>query len=232
MWSRSIYFGARTFPVPHETECGSGHYSVHERPQSAAVVAFTGMDIDFSSYSDAELYGFLREAKGLRDAAFTEIYERHSTRIYLYCRKILGSSDVADDAFQETFSLFLKSVGGSREMTNLPAYLLRIARNVCLQMVQRVRRRPESVFEDGFFAADVEMTPVERSELIALLDVALEVLPDEQREALILQVYEDMSYQEIADFMNVPLTTVRNWVVRAKKRLRDELQQYWTDYRK
>jgi RNA polymerase sigma factor (sigma-70 family) len=76
------------------------------------------------------------------------------------------------------------------------------------------------------------MTPVERSELIALLDVALEVLPDEQREALILQVYEDMSYQEIADFMNVPLTTVRNWVVRAKKRLRDELQQYWTDYRK
>ncbi|MFM8177760.1 MAG: RNA polymerase sigma factor [Candidatus Kapaibacterium sp.] len=192
---------------------------------------FDGMDIDFSSTTDTELYGFLREAKSTRDAAFTEIYERYSTRIYLYCRKILGSGEVADDAFQETFSLFLKSADVSREMTNLPAYLLRIARNVCLQMMQKVKRRPESVFEDGFFRTESEMMPVERAELIGLLEVALEVLPDEQREALILQVYDEMSYQEIADFMGVPLTTVRNWVVRAKKRLRDELQQYWADYR-
>lgn len=192
---------------------------------------FNSMNIDLSSYSDAELYAFLHQAKGMRDAAFTEIYERYSGRIFLYCRKILGSRDIADDAFQETFSLFLKSVHPNREMINLPAYLLRIARNVCLQMVRRVERRPETVFEDGFFKTDPEMVPVERSELIKLLDVALEVLPDEQREALILQVYDDMSYQEIADFMNVPLTTVRNWVVRAKRKLRNELQQYWSDYR-
>jgi RNA polymerase sigma-70 factor (ECF subfamily) len=189
------------------------------------------MLVDLSSYSDAELYAFLREPKSLRDAAFMEIYKRHADRIYLYCRKILGAQDIADDAFQETFALFLRSFDEQREMANLPAYLLRIARNVCLQMMQKVRRDPEFVFDDHFFKTDMETLPLERNELVKLLDVALEMLPDEQREALILQVYDDMSYQEIATFMNVPLSSVRNWVVRAKRKLRDSLKQYWADYR-
>lgn len=193
---------------------------------------FNGMNIDLSAYSDAELYAFLLQAKGLRDAAFTEIYERHSSRVYLYCRKIVGSSEVADDAFQETFALFLKSAREDREITNLPAFMLRIARNVCLQMKMKAQRRPEEVFRDSFFKTETEMLPMERAELIRVLNVALEVLPDEQREALILQVYDDLSYQEIADFMNVPISSVRNWVVRAKKKLRDELQHYWSDFRR
>jgi RNA polymerase sigma-70 factor (ECF subfamily) len=99
-------------------------------------------------------------------------------------------------------------------------------------MKMRAQRRPEEVFQDSFFETETEMLPMERAELIRILTVALEVLPDEQREALILQVYDDLSYQEIAEFMNVPLSSVRNWVVRAKKKLRDELQQYWSDYRR
>ncbi len=190
------------------------------------------MTQDFSSYTEAELYAMLFGAKAEKDAAFQEIYERTSTRIFMYCRKILGNVSAADDAFQETFALFLKTASPEKEMTNLPAYLIRIARNVCLRMRQRTQNHPEVMFNEGFFAAPAETNPMERAELSKLLTMALDVLPDDQREALILQAYEDLSYQEIADIMNVPMTTVRNWIVRAKRKLREALEQYWIDYRR
>jgi len=190
------------------------------------------MTKDYSTYTEAELYAMLFGAKSEKDAAFQEIYDRTSTRIFMYCRKILGSAHTADDAFQETYALFLKSASPEKEMTNLPAFLIRIARNVCLRMRQRVQHHSEVMFNEHFFASPTETSSMETAELSKLLTMALDVLPDDQREALILQAYEDMSYQEIADLMNVPMTTVRNWIVRAKRKLREALEQYWLDYRR
>ena len=82
--------------------------------------------------SDQKLYGMLRGAPQEREAAFRELYARHSSRVYLYCRKVMGPSEIAEDIFQQTFLRFLQSAETERVMTNLPAYLLRIARNLCL----------------------------------------------------------------------------------------------------
>ena len=59
-----------------------------------------------------------------------------------------------------------------------------------------------------------------------MIDSALNLIPEEQAEAFMLQVYQGMSYNEIAEFFEVPVSTVRNWVVRAKKKLRDILIPY------
>ena len=187
---------------------------------------------DYSTYTDAELYAFLFGEKVERDSAFTEMYDRYSSRIFMYCRKILGNMPAADDAFQETFALFLKTLSPDREMTNLPAYLIRIARNVCLRVRQRAQSHPEVLFNESLYESPRQDSKLETDELSRLLSLALDILPDDQREALILQAYEDMSYQEISELMNVPLTTVRNWIVRAKRKLREALEQYWADYRK
>jgi RNA polymerase sigma-70 factor (ECF subfamily) len=56
--------------------------------------------------------------------------------------------------------------------------------------------------------------------------MALELLGDEYREALVLQTYNELSYQEIAEIQGVPLTTVRNRIVRAKRKLREIVQPY------
>ena len=187
---------------------------------------------DYSIYSDAELYAFLFGEKSEKDEAFKEMYERYSARVFMYCRKIVGNMPAADDAFQETFALFLRTITPDRVMTNLPAYLIRIARNVCLRVRQRSQDHPEVMFNESYFVSPKEESQMESDELARLLSLALDILPDDQREALVLQAYEDMSYQEISELMNVPITTVRNWIVRAKRKLREALEQYWEDYRK
>jgi len=84
--------------------------------------------------SDIELYAALKNGKSVSEPAFAELYARHSPRIFAYCRRILGDRESAQDAFQETFIRFYNSAQQNREMTNVPAYLLRIARNICLNM--------------------------------------------------------------------------------------------------
>jgi len=175
--------------------------------------------------SDNELYKLLQSDHVVREQAFAEIYARHSTRIYSYCRKIMSGSALADDVFQETFLVFLKTSQKEREMTNLPAYILRIARNLCLEH----RNTPQtSVPLEGLEFTDGTAFQPESDELLKMISAALELVSAEQREAFILQMDYEMSYQEIADVMNVPVTTVRNWIVRAKSKLRQVLSSYLT----
>jgi RNA polymerase sigma-70 factor, ECF subfamily len=178
---------------------------------------------DFSILHDNELYFRLCEDHATKEKAFAELYSRHSKRVYLYCRRILGNKEQADDVFQETFLSLLNSVDKDREMTNLPAFLLRIARNLSLKAKREQKKIfvPLDEFEFGY-----NDTQFERTEMTELIAEALDLLPDEYREALVLQAYNGMKYEEIAVFMEVPITTVRNWIVRAKKKMRDIMVQY------
>jgi RNA polymerase sigma-70 factor (ECF subfamily) len=173
--------------------------------------------------SDNELYQMLSREHAVREAAFAEIYQRHSGRIFSYCRKIIGSTAHADDIFQETFLTFLNTAGSERMMTNLPAYLLRIARHLCLE---QKRHGSQSVPLEDFDIPVRESNSLEANELSKMISAALELVSDEQREAFVLQMEHDMSYQDIAETMEVPVTTVRNWIVRAKSKIRNILSPY------
>jgi RNA polymerase sigma factor (sigma-70 family) len=177
----------------------------------------------YQTYSDIELYELLLEEGQVRELAFSELYSRHSQRVYLYCRKVLGDS-AADDVFQDTFIRFLNSVHQERTMTNVPAFILRIARNLCLNY-KRDRKSNSVVFEDFLFPTTDNQ--VESQETARLITMALDLLSEERKEAIILQMYHGMSYEEIGECLHVPTTTVRNWIVRGKKQLRDILAPYF-----
>ncbi len=183
------------------------------------------MQNDYSTLTDIELYELLR-ADGTKETAFAEIYARYSQRVYMYCRKILADDTAADDVFQDTFIRFLRSVQDERDMTNVAAFLLRIARNLCLNWKRDHRSRTVE-FQD--FHRPNEDKQVESREVAQLITMALDLLSDEYREALVLQMYHGMSYEEIGEQMQVPVSTVRNWVVRSKKRMRDILAPYFED---
>ncbi len=183
------------------------------------------MKTDYRSYSDTEICKLLNEPAPIRDLAFSELYSRYSTRIHLYCRRILGNDAQADDIFQDTFIRFLRSVEKETQMTNIPAYLLRIARNLCLNAKRD--ERPNVPIED--FQMPYEDRSVETAEISSLVAMSLELLPEEYREALTLQAYGGLSYLEIATMLGVPVTTVRNWIVRAKKQMQEILKPYLRD---
>jgi len=178
--------------------------------------------MDFSRIEDNELYELMKREKS-REGAFKEVYSRYSTRVFQYCRRILGNQTEAEDVFQDTFIAFLNSVSEERIVTNMPGFLLRIARNQSYN-VKRENRQVMLQIDDleiGFTEEKLEKT-----ELSAMIVSAMDLLPDDQREALVLQMYEDMSYQEIAEFLDVPVSTVRNWLIRAKRKLKEILTPY------
>ena len=180
---------------------------------------------DLREYSDVDLYYLLRD-DSTKEAAFAEIYARYGQRMYMYCRKILGDDHAADDVFQDSFIRFLNSVKEERQMTNVAAFLLRIARNLCLNWKRDHKSRTVE-FQD--FHKPNSDKQVESREVAQLITMALDLLPEEYREALVLQMYHGMSYEEIGEQLNVPVTTVRNWVVRAKKKMRDILAPYFEE---
>ncbi len=179
---------------------------------------------EMKTHSDAELFALLRGDVRTKESAFTELYNRHSPRVYQYCRYIMDDSDAADDVFQDTFIKFMQSAEKGTTVENVPAYLLRIARNLCLNAKRDNKLAAMDDIED--VQIPLEDKTVENRELGRLIEMALGLISEEYREAFILQEYNGLSYKEIADVMGVPVSTVRNRVVRAKKRLREILTPY------
>ncbi len=178
-----------------------------------------------TALSDEELFRLLQSPEK-REAAFRELYARHSKRVHAYCvRAISTSEQEAEDIFQETFVRFHHAAQTERTMTNVPAYLLRIARNLCLN--HKRDNRPTLLLRDD----DLPNTPREygTSELLNLITTALELLDDDHREAFVLRKYDGLSFQEIAELTNITETNARSRVHRAQAKIRSILAPYLTD---
>jgi RNA polymerase sigma factor (sigma-70 family) len=110
-------------------------------------------------------------------------------------------------------------------MTNLPAYLLRIARNVCLNL----KRSQHSTIELEEYHLATRDAPYENDELAELLAHALELLPIEYREAFVLHEYDGLSYAEIGELVGVSADVVKVRAFRARQKLRSILAPYFSD---
>ncbi len=171
----------------------------------------------FQDYSDTELYHTLCKRGKDAEDAFKELYRRHSPRIYRYCHKILGHREEAEDVFQETFVKFYTSASSERSMTNVPAFLFRIARNLSLN------RKRDQVYLESLEGLEIGFNPdfgFERDELLNLIAQAVESLSFDYREAFVLREYEDMPYDQIAELIDSTINTVRSRVFRARQQIR------------
>ena len=184
---------------------------------------------DFEQYSDAELFYMLSsDNKQETEEAFAELYNRLSPRVFAYCRRFLNEKEDAQDVFQETFVKFFQSAEKDREMTNVPAFVLRIARNLC---VNRLRSDKQTVTYEDYMVGHNDHRE-EKDELLDLIKRALELLPEDYREMFILREYEGFSYNEIADITEESLSTVKIRIYRAKQKIREILEPYLADLSK
>ena len=175
---------------------------------------------------DAELFYRLAGPKEHAEAAFAELYARYGGRVFAYCLRFLGQRDEAQDVYQETFIRFYESAQQSREMTNVPGYLLKIARNLCLNC-RRNKKHPVE-FED--YQSLVQPATAEKTEFLQLITTALDMLPDDYREVFVLREYEGLSYAEIAEIVGASLSNVKVRIFRAKQKIRDILAPYIEEF--
>ncbi|MEA2834264.1 MAG: hypothetical protein QOF41_300 [Methylobacteriaceae bacterium] len=136
---------------------------------------------------------------------------------------LCGNPDRADDLVQETLVKAWSNLGSFVEGTNLPAWLFTILRNIYYSEYRK--RRREVADSDGTIAAKLATAPAQNGHM-DLLDfrVALQQLPNDQREALILIGASGLSYEEAAGVCNCAVGTMKSRVNRARNRLAELLR--------
>jgi RNA polymerase sigma-70 factor (ECF subfamily) len=167
--------------------------------------------------------------------AFGEIVRRWERRIFALAYGILGREEEARDATQETFIAAFRNLRGFRGEAKVSSWLHRIAVNQCITRQRRARTRAENSLEAETeaggekFAAPAERSPArqaegrERNEAVRR---AVAALPPELREVIVMKEFEELTFQEIADALDVPLSTVKSRLYTALKQLRLRLEKY------
>lgn len=184
------------------------------------------MGTNYKDISDEALYYMLCGPKAESKKAFEELYRRYSTNIYTYCRKVLNNDPIAEDIFQETFTRLYESANTSRKMTNVPGYLIKIARNLCLN--EKSKKYNDTVPLENLQLPHYD-TSYDKKQLNELLQIALDSLPKKYREVLVLREFLDMSYQDIADTLETTMPIVRIRIYRAKSKIRELLAPYFEE---
>jgi RNA polymerase sigma-70 factor (ECF subfamily) len=167
--------------------------------------------------------------------AFNELILHYQTRVYNLAYHIMKDPASADDATQEAFISAYQALdqfrGGS-----FRSWLLRIVSNACYDELRRRKRRP-SISWDDFGDLDEEANPhladggerpeqsLQRDELGDYLVHTIEQLPEEQAKVLVLVDRLGLSYQEAAETMDVELGTIKSRLYRARRKMRDLLQE-------
>lgn len=178
----------------------------------------------YTAYSDKELVQLLGGKEG--EFAFKELYNRYSALVHAYCLRVMNNQELAEDIFQETFIRFHKFINKDRKKTNVPGFLITIARNLCLN--HKRDARPTVSMEGMEFPIQQDMS-YEKKELLDLINMALELIEYEYREAFVLREYDGMPYKEIAEICGISSGNAKSRVFRAKKKLKEILAPYLKD---
>jgi RNA polymerase sigma-70 factor (ECF subfamily) len=152
--------------------------------------------------------------------AFETLYNRYRDWIYRLAWRFTGNQADALDVLQDTFTYFLGKFPGFELTASMTTFLYPTVKHIST-VVRTKRRRFLSDDEvlGQLAAPDPERQPDQkRSELSEVL----RIVPDEQREILLMRFVDDMSLMEIAVALNLPLGTVKSWIHRALETLRED----------
>jgi RNA polymerase sigma-70 factor (ECF subfamily) len=139
----------------------------------------------------------------------------------------VGRAEEADELTQEIFIRVVEGLASFDLKGNFPAWLGRVARNHCIDHYRRrkleraltVEERSEAVAERIPNRSDDPARRLEQKDLAAWIQTALKRLPDELREAVRLRDLQDMTYEEMAELLEVPLGTVKSRLNRGRLEL-------------
>ena len=165
--------------------------------------------------------------------AFGELVRRWERRIFALAYGMLRREEDARDATQETFLAAFRNLRGFRGEAKVSSWLHRIAVNQCLTRQRRAKVRNESALDEdegaGDFAAPVEQSPaslVEGRQRTAAVRRALSGLPVELRQVVVMKEFEELTFREIAEALDLPLSTVKSRLYTGLKQLQLRLAKF------
>lgn len=178
------------------------------------------VELESEQLTDDALVARFRRGDG---DAFARLYQRHRQGLYGYALSFYGQEAPAADAVQELWLGFLADVENLAGVANVRAYLYRSLRNRVLDEFRRRKR------ERGALAQNTPVTLVKPRDTVASredaekLNQALARLPEEQREVVLLRIYGEMKFADIADVLQASTKTVESRHRLALEKLREWL---------
>lgn len=170
--------------------------------------------------------------------AFEVLINRHQRSVLNFIFRFLGNRADAEDLTQEVFLRVWKAAGTYKPDAKFTTWLYRIATNLCInrQHAIRIRRlfvqshiqeqiqnsKDSSIIGESAGILSPEERLIDSEQSVRLLN-ALNELPTSQRVAIVLRIYDEMSYQEIAQIMDRSVSSVDSLLIRAKKNLHRKL---------
>ena len=170
-----------------------------------------------------------RVARGDR-RAFLDLYDRYAARVHGLSMRILSNSMMAEENTQDAFlKLWTRAETFNPNRGKLISWLLTVTRRLALDRIRLERRRPVAVEpsnqEESWVNLPDPATETEEARW-ATLKFALADLPMEQMEVIELAFYQGMSHSQIAEYLSLPLGTVKTRIRLGMDKLR---KAWWTD---
>lgn len=172
--------------------------------------------------------------------AFRELYERYHKRAYAVAYGVLKNKQDALDVVQESFVKVHKHLDGFQGSSSFYTWLYRIVMNLAIDQLRRRKTarpaqyddgidREDELADDGILPRMLDSNPrkaVIRRELMARVEEALATLPDYHRQVIVLREIEGLSYEEMAEALDVPKGTIMSRLFHARRKMQVALQDF------
>ena len=180
---------------------------------------------NFQPHTDQELFRLLRENK---EKAVTELFRRHYVYVCQSAYRIISNKTIAEDLAQDVFLGLWKRRNELEIRTSFKAYLKRAVTNKALNHIrdQKMKFTDSEKMPEIMAKSTGAQKEMEKAEMEQIIHRAIDRLPERCRIVFCLSRFEELSYQEIADQLEISIKTVENQISKALKFLRTELIAY------
>jgi RNA polymerase sigma-70 factor (ECF subfamily) len=179
-------------------------------------------------FNDPDIDLMLRFQAG-DDRAFEELVQKHQRSVLNLVFRYLADRARAEDAAQDVFVKVYKARAKYEPQAKFTTWLFRVAVNHCLNEIRARKHQPNLAPIEEILEEPSPGNPDDRlnsAELRAAVREALDSLPANQRMAVILSRFHELSYEEIADAMDLSLQAVKSLLFRAKENLTERLRRF------
>jgi RNA polymerase sigma-70 factor (ECF subfamily) len=166
-------------------------------------------------------------------SAFDQLVRRWDRRVHGAIYRVVGADEDARDLCQEAFLKAYRGLGGFKKEARFSSWLYQIAVNVCRDRMRRQRGKTVVSLDELSSAGELPfkgtgpsaLELMEAGDLSRTVAAAVASLPEEQREVIVLKEYQDLTFLEIAEALDVPVSTVKTRLYRGLTQLRQRLMR-------
>jgi RNA polymerase sigma factor (sigma-70 family) len=177
------------------------------------------------AWTDDRLVAQFLSGRAGSDAAFRVLLGRHGPMVLGVCRRTLGDSHLAEDAFQATFLVLVKKAWAIRDRDLLANWLYGVAQRVSKKAKAQAERRRVVERDAAERTAWTTHGPQDQSDLRSIIDEEVRRLPERYRVPLVLCHLEGLTHHEVARRLGCPVGTIESRLSRARERLRSGLSR-------